>query len=143
MPDHSTSETSYFRRTSPKLAILFPEHWKTRASGPRCSSTTKGKTMINRTRIAIVAAFAASSASQAFAEFLKTGTAQNDAEGGLGYYAQNWNGQPAEVAVRRHHGLHSFAPVPADPPAAGFSLRPSATGGSSVGYNENLRKDQW
>lgn len=100
--------------------------------------------MINKTKIAIVAAiFAASSASPAFAEFLETGTAQNDAEGGLGYYAQNWNEPPADVAVRRRHGLHSFARVPADPPAAGFSFRPGATGGGSIGYNENLRKDQW
>ena len=37
-------------------------------------------------------------------------------------------------------GLHAFATVP----YAGFgSFSPAATGGGSIGYNENIRKDQW
>lgn len=38
-------------------------------------------------------------------------------------------------------GLNAFAMVPAG--GGGSVLSPAATGGGSVGYNENLRRDQW
>jgi hypothetical protein len=41
----------------------------------------------------------------------------------------------------RHSGRNAFAMVPAGD--GGSVLSPAATGGGSVGYNENLRRDQW
>jgi hypothetical protein len=38
-------------------------------------------------------------------------------------------------------GRSAFAMVPAG--GGGSVLSPAATGGGSVGYNENLRRDQW
>jgi hypothetical protein len=38
-------------------------------------------------------------------------------------------------------GRNAFAMVPGG--AAGSALSPAATGGGSIGYNENLRRDQW
>jgi hypothetical protein len=76
-------------------------------------------------------------ASPAFAEFLETGTAQNDAAGSLSYYAHTLNDPASKVVVHRR-GLRAFARITADPPALN-SFAPSATGGGSIGYNENLR----
>ena len=74
-------------------------------------------------------------ASPAFAEFLETGTATNNAEGGLG---NSWTPAPrANHVVVRANGLHAFAMVAHNPTG------PALTGGGSVGYNENLRQDQW
>jgi hypothetical protein len=58
--------------------------------------------------------------------------------------------QTQRVAVHhvRHHtpagaqtGSNAFAMVPSFQGGSAFS--PSSTGGGSVGYNENLRTDQW
>jgi hypothetical protein len=38
-------------------------------------------------------------------------------------------------------GRNAFAMVPAGD--GGSVLNPAATGGGSIGYNENLRRDQW
>jgi hypothetical protein len=57
---------------------------------------------------------------------------------------------PMRVAARtvrhgsgaaRRSGLNAFAMVPAAGGGSAFS--PAATGGGSVGYNENLRADTW
>jgi hypothetical protein len=42
--------------------------------------------------------------------------------------------------VARQSGLNAFAMVPR---AQGDGLAPAATGGGSIGYNENLRTDTW
>jgi hypothetical protein len=44
-------------------------------------------------------------------------------------------------AVAPQSGLDAFAMVPRG--EGGSALSPAATGGGSVGYNENLRRDQW
>ena len=44
-------------------------------------------------------------------------------------------------AATAQSGLSAFAMVPVD--GGGSVLSPAATGGGSVGYNENLRRDQW
>lgn len=58
--------------------------------------------------------------------------------------------QPTRVTVRtvrnhtvatRQSGVNAFAMMPAVGTGSAFS--PAATGGGSVGYNENLRKDAW
>jgi len=38
-------------------------------------------------------------------------------------------------------GRNAFAMVPGG--AGGSAFSPAATGGGSIGYNENLRRDQW
>ncbi len=57
---------------------------------------------------------------------------------------------PAQVVAHMHRrhavtagqsGLDAFAMVPGS--AGGSAFTPSATGGGSIGYNENLRRDQW
>lgn len=45
------------------------------------------------------------------------------------------------AVAARQSGLGAFALAPAG--AVGGSLSPMATGGGSIGYNENLRRDQW
>jgi hypothetical protein len=44
-------------------------------------------------------------------------------------------------AATAQSGRNAFAMVPAG--EVGTVLSPAATGGGSVGYNENLRRDQW
>jgi hypothetical protein len=44
-------------------------------------------------------------------------------------------------AAARRSGFNAFAMVPAAGVGSAFS--PAATGGGSVGYNENLRTDTW
>ena len=44
------------------------------------------------------------------------------------------------LAVRRS-GLDAFAMVPAS--AGGSAFSPVVSGGGSIGYNENLRRDAW
>jgi hypothetical protein len=45
------------------------------------------------------------------------------------------------TVVARDSGLNAFAMAPGG--AGGSVFSPAATGGSSIGYNENLRRDQW
>jgi hypothetical protein len=113
--------------------------------------------MISKSKlIAIAVAATVGMASPAFAEFLETGTAANNAEGGLGNGGYGWtapqsgrivndrSGLNAYAMVRhgvaRRSGLTAFARVPG---AAAGSFSAQATGGGSTGYNENLRTDQW
>ena len=44
-------------------------------------------------------------------------------------------------AATSQNGFNAFAMVPRGD--GGSALSPAATGGGSVGYNENLRRDQW
>jgi hypothetical protein len=82
--------------------------------------------MTNFSRVALIAAVAAMGlASPAFAQM-----------------------QRVAVHHVRHHtsagtqtGSNAFAMVPSFQGGNAFS--PSSTGGGSVGYNENLRKDTW
>jgi hypothetical protein len=45
------------------------------------------------------------------------------------------------TVVARESGFNAFAMVPGG--AGGSAFSPAANGGGSVGYNENLRRDQW
>lgn len=100
--------------------------------------------MINKTKLTLAAAaiVAVGFASPAFAGCLESGAQESCggplAQTGYGAYAQVWSAPQPYY----RHGLHAFARVPTDPPAFG-SLGPGATGGGSVGYNENLKTDQW
>jgi hypothetical protein len=93
----------------------------------------------------IGAVLAVSIASPAFAEFLETGTASNNA----GFYSVDPAPQQPTMAVRhvghvktahRQHGLNSFALVPGGA-FEGSSNSPASTGGGSFGYNQNLNID--
>lgn len=44
------------------------------------------------------------------------------------------------AVAARQSGLDAFAMTPG---GAGSDLSPAATGGGSIGYNENLRRDAW
>jgi hypothetical protein len=44
-------------------------------------------------------------------------------------------------AAARQNGFNAFAMVPAG--AGGSAFSAAANGGGSIGYNENLRRDQW
>lgn len=73
--------------------------------------------MISKSKLAIIAAVVATSvATPALAHQRHYGTAT------------------------RHNGQNAFAMVPS---TAVNSFSPAARGGGSVGYNENLKTDQW
>jgi hypothetical protein len=102
--------------------------------------------MTNLSKIALVAALAmAGLASQAFAQSF-------DPEAGTGNVLGFSYTQPAPQAQRvaasttrhgavaaRQRGANAFAMVPAT--AAGGAYDPAATGGGSVGYNQNVRNE--
>jgi hypothetical protein len=46
-----------------------------------------------------------------------------------------------QTVVTRDSGINAFAMVPGG--AGGSAFSPAANGGGSIGYNENLRRDQW
>jgi hypothetical protein len=46
-----------------------------------------------------------------------------------------------QTVVARDSGLNAFALAPGG--AGGSAFSPAATGGGSLGYNENLRRNQW
>jgi hypothetical protein len=103
--------------------------------------------MIRISRLAVIAIAAASIAAPAFAQsfdpefgtgntlpFAFATTAQ---QSGKVTHARHMR---VKAAARRS-GLNAFAMVPSGD--GGSALSPAATGGGSVGYNENLRRDQW
>jgi hypothetical protein len=97
--------------------------------------------MISKSKlIAIAVAAMVGMASPAFAEFLETGTAANNAEGGLGNGGYGWTAAQSGRFVNERSGLNAYARVPG---TASGSFNAQATGGGSIGYNENLRTDQW
>jgi hypothetical protein len=108
--------------------------------------------MTNKLKIATVAALlAAGIASPAFAQsFDHTGSQMASYYDSTGKQTWgSWGPQAAAQQPTRHarlaaqrSGLHAYAAVPS---ATGSwtpgSFGPSATGGGSIGYNENLRTD--
>jgi hypothetical protein len=103
--------------------------------------------MTNTLKIAAVAALViAGIASPAFAQ-----SADHTGSQLASYYdntgKQMWGTWgPSATAVGSRHaatqrsGLNAFAAVPG---GLSGSLRPQDTGGGSIGYNNNLRQDQW
>jgi hypothetical protein len=93
--------------------------------------------MINTSRLALIAVATVGIAAPAFAQSF-------DRNAGMSTARQH---RVAVHKVRRHtvaarqNGLNAFAMVPGS--ADGSALSPAATGGGSLGYNENLRRDQW
>lgn len=107
--------------------------------------------MIRISRIALVAIGVAGIAAPAFAQSFDpdVGTG-NIVPFSVGPAIVASTMHPATVAVhraRRHaiatrqSGFNAFAMVPRGD--GGGAFNPAATGGGSVGYNENLRRDQW
>lgn len=103
--------------------------------------------MIRISRLALIATAVAGIAAPAFAQSF-------DPEFGTGntlpFAFATTAQQSGKVALARHErikatarrsGLNAFAMVPAV--EGGSALSPAATGGGSVGYNENLRRNQW
>lgn len=77
--------------------------------------------------------------SPASAEFLETGTAVNNAEGGYGSVGYGWSG-PQSGRVVVNSGLNAYAMVPG---AQAESIdNPALTGGGSGGYNQLERQDR-
>jgi hypothetical protein len=107
---------------------------------PSLSSTLRRKIMIDKTkRILIATIVAVGLASPAFADCLESGAAESC---GNASYAQAWPVPQPDYRVVNQRGLQAFARIPADPRAFG-TLAPGATGGGSIGYNENMKTDQW
>lgn len=83
--------------------------------------------MIRMSRLALIAIAAASIAAPAFAQ---------SSQHRVGLHKVH-----RQTVVARDSGLNTFAMVPAG--AGGSVFSPAATGGGSIGYNENLRRNQW
>lgn len=104
--------------------------------------------MINKSKIATLAAFiAASVASPAFAQSADhTGSQLPSFYDATGKQAWgSWGPQQAIATSSRHSvarrsGLYAFARVPNTAPR---SYGVPALAGGSIGYNENLRTNQW
>lgn len=93
--------------------------------------------MINTSRLALIAVATVNIASPALAQSF-------DRNAGMSTVQQHRvaiHKARRHVVVARQNGFNAFAMVPGS--ADGSSLSPAATGGGSLGYNENLRHDQW
>jgi hypothetical protein len=78
--------------------------------------------------------------SPASAEFLETGTATNNAEGGFGSGGYGWTAPHNGQVIVDRNGLNAYAMVPG---AQGGSIdNPGLTGGGSAGYNQLERQDR-
>jgi len=101
--------------------------------------------MIHKAKLALITAvLVAGFASPVFADCLESGAQESCggplAQGGYASYAEIRPAAGPDYRVFHRRGLHAFARVP----YAGFgSLNPGATGGGSIGYNQNMRNDQW
>jgi hypothetical protein len=96
--------------------------------------------MISKTKLAAIAiAATVGMASPAFAEFLETGTAANNAEGGLGNGGYAWTAPRSGRILNDASGRGAYAMVPHA--QAGSIDNPTLNGGGSDGYNESLRHD--
>jgi hypothetical protein len=96
--------------------------------------------MISKTKLAAIAiAATVGMASPAFAEFLETGTAANNAEGGLGNGGYAWTAPRSGRILNDASGRGAYAMVPHA--QAGSNDNPALNGGGSDGYNESLRHD--
>ena len=90
--------------------------------------------------ITIVALAATVIATPAFAQYNPgptTGSASNRIERSIGHYTGDSTSQTAQRADRQD-GLHAFAMVPGTTAAATNPNSPAATGGGSLGYNQEL-----
>ena len=97
--------------------------------------------MTSKTKLAAIAlAATVGMASPAFAEFLETGTAANNAEGGLGNGGYAWTAPRSGRIFNDASGRSAYAMVPHA--QAGAIDNPALTGGGSSGYNEFTRRDQ-
>jgi hypothetical protein len=96
--------------------------------------------MISKSILAAIAiAATVGIAAPASAEFLETGTAANNAEGGLGNGGYGWTTRQSAQTVIERNGLDAYAMVPHA--QAGSIDNPALTGGGSDGYNDSLRHD--
>lgn len=96
--------------------------------------------MISKTKLAAIAiAATVGMASPAFAEFLETGTAANNAEGGLRNGSYAWTAPQSGQILYDRSGRSAYAMVPQA--QAGSIDNPARNGGGSNGYNESLRHD--
>lgn len=96
--------------------------------------------MISKSILAAIAVAATVGiAAPASAEFLETGTAANNAEGGLGNGGSGWTVPASGRVVVHRNGLNAYAMVPHA--QAGSIDNPAMTGGGSSGYNEFMRRD--
>jgi hypothetical protein len=97
--------------------------------------------MISKSILAAIAVAATVGiAAPASAEFLETGTAANNAEGGLGNGGYVWTTPHISRIAAERNGLNAYAMIPRS--HAGFINNPALTGGGSSGYNEMVRQDQ-
>ena len=97
--------------------------------------------MISKTKLAAIAVAATvGMASPAFAEFLETGTAANNAEGGLGNGGYAWTAPQSGRIFNDASGRSAYAMVPHAQDGAVDT--PALTGGGSSGYNEFTRQDR-
>lgn len=98
--------------------------------------------MINK--LAIIAAVLATSIvpalAQSFAGYYGTGNVSPSFYGQDGALHQGVPTQQQNRIAAHRSGLNAFAMVPS---AAAPFLGPTAQGGGSIGYNENLKTDQW
>lgn len=94
-------------------------------------------------KIVIATALLLSATSAALAQSAwTTGTASDRDR--AGYASPGGGGLYAGRAVApRENGRSAFAMVPAPAGSRSGALSPAATGGGSLGYNENLRRDAW
>jgi hypothetical protein len=129
------------RRSNPGQSTVFPSHHREgihggeidllgngdRTLGLVCS-VTRRRIMSIVSRIAVTVAVAAAVSSSAFAQ----SSMQNH---GTGIHHGLHHKMP------HRQGLSAFDLVPSFQDPAAFD--PALSGGGSVGYNENLRKDQW
>jgi hypothetical protein len=102
--------------------------------------------MLNRSKLIIAAAaavavlgIASPAAAQGFDADWGTGNVMATYYDHDGTLHMGTAPQQKEVAAPRN-GLNAFARIPG---AASGSDSPALTGGGSVGYNENLRTNQW
>jgi hypothetical protein len=78
--------------------------------------------------------------SPASAEFLETGTAANNAEGGLGSGGYGWTAPHSGRVIGERSGLNAYGMVPGG--QTGSIDNPALTGGGSSGYNQLERQDR-
>ena len=97
--------------------------------------------MISKSILAAIAiAATVGIVSPASAEFLETGTAANNAEGGLGSGGYGWTAPHSGQVIVDRNGLNAYAMVPGGQPRT--IDNPALTGGGSSGYNQLERQDR-
>lgn len=96
--------------------------------------------MISKSILAAIAVAATVGiVSPASAEYLESGTAANNAEGGFGFAGYGWTAPRGGRVLVDRSGLNAYAMVPGAQP--GSIDDPALTGGGSSGYNDSVRHD--